>query len=293
MGAYGRHQDVEDESTHERYDCSRRGRLKDVVCGDRVAFTKAPGFTGVIDEILPRKSLLYRSDAFKQKALAANIDIALILTAPLPKPREILMNRCLIAAIAAGIRPIIVCNKADHPEATDLFTQLQDYAAYGVECLLISALGDLATLTERVTGVDSIVIGESGMGKSTLINALLPQADLRTGITLEEGELGKHTTTHARRLPLPQGGSITDTPGMQVFGLQHLSPFELEESHPEFRALIGTCRFRDCHHDNEPGCAFKEAAANSPHLTKRLQWLREIRAENERISAWARPKETL
>lgn len=268
--------------------CVRRGRLQDVACGDEVEITVTAEGEGVIEAVGARSSLLYRSDAFRQKVLAANLDLAVVVVSGKPYFRETLLTRCLAAAGAAGMDSLIVCNKQELPETQLALSELAYYQSINVEVLALSAKQDVTPLTERLRNHDSILVGESGMGKSTLINALLPGALARTGELSSAADSGRHTTTSARRFDLPGGGSVVDSPGMQVFGLQHLDRTSLEQAFAEFRPLAGTCRFADCEHGDEPGCALKAAASRNPRTAQRLAWLREILEENRRVAHWER-----
>jgi ribosome biogenesis GTPase len=147
--------------------------------------------------------------------------------------------------------------------------------------LELSALDDVEALRARLIGETSLLVGQSGMGKSTLTNALIPEARAETREISEVLDTGKHTTTFARLYPLPEGGGIIDSPGMQTFGLVHLSSEALEASFPEFRPYSGQCRFRDCRHDTEPGCALREAAEAGKIDARRLRQFLDFRAECE------------
>lgn len=287
VASYGRRHEVL-ESNGTRWNCVRRGRLQDVACGDRVHFNITSDQEGVIESVLTRETVLYRSDAHRQKIFTANVHLAGIVISGLPRYRENLLTRCLAAASAAHIEAMIICNKQDLPETQALASELQYYRSLNIEMMTLSAKHSVTELSARLTGQHSILVGESGMGKSTLINALLPEANTRTGALSSTSDTGTHTTTASRRYAFFGGGSITDSPGMQVFGLQHLAKQEVEAAFPEFADAVGACRFNDCHHDQEPDCAFKEKALLHPQSTQRLEWLKEIVAENTRLAAWQR-----
>ncbi len=290
VASFGRRHEVRD-GTGTVLTCVRRGRQQDVACGDLVRFAPTSPGQGVTESVEPRSSLLYRSDAFRQKVLAANADLAVVVVSGRPMFREILLTRCLAAASAAGIEVLIACNKQDLAEAGPAMAQLSYYCDLGIPVLAMSAKADVGVLGARLRDHVSILVGESGMGKSTLINALVPEAASRTGELSAGSESGRHTTTSARWYDLAGGGAVIDSPGMQVFGLQHLDLAELEQAFAEFAPLAGTCRFSDCQHGEEPGCRLKALAARSPRAAQRLAWLREILAENQRVAQWARPAE--
>lgn len=288
VATFGRRHEVED-AAGRLWTCVRRGRQQDVACGDLVGFTPEGSGQGVIERVEPRSSLLYRSDAFRQKVLAANADLAVIVVAGKPMFSEQLLTRCLAAAAAAGIEVLIACNKQDLPETAAAMERLAYYQALGIPVLPLCARQGAGQLAARLAGHTAILVGESGMGKSTLINALVPAAASRTGEISDTGGNGRHTTTAARRYALAGGGAVIDSPGMQVFGLQHVDRPALEQAFAEFAPLAGRCRFADCRHGEEPDCRFKELASRDPRAARRLAWMREILAENGRVAHWARP----
>jgi ribosome biogenesis GTPase len=279
VAVHGRHYRV--ESALGRHDCVTRGKKGGLACGDRIRFRPTGADTGVIEASLPRANLLYRSDAFRAKLLAANLDQVFVVTAARPTPNLALLDRCLVAAEAAGIAAHIVLNKADLVEAsTTLATQLQAYAGLGYDLLSLSAKADVTPLAERLAGRTSILVGASGVGKSTLVNALVPEAEIVTQAISEVLDSGKHTTTHTRLYHLPNGGALIDSPGMQEFGLRHLSTTDLQRAFPEFRGLESGCRFYNCQHLREPGCAVLAALEHGDILPARWQTYRMLIEEN-------------
>jgi ribosome biogenesis GTPase len=221
---------------------------------------------GVVESTLPRKTLLYRSNAFKSKMLAANVTQIIIVLATQPSFYEALLNRCLIAAEAANIKALIVLNKCDLADNDDAKQKLALYTSLGYQVLALSAKEDISAIRPYLQGESSILVGQSGMGKSTIINALLPNEDVRTREVSHVLDSGKHTTTAAHLYHIDEDSQLIDSPGLQEFGLHHLSTGELEHAFIEFRPFLGKCRFNNCKHLQEPECAIKEAVL-SHHVT--------------------------
>lgn len=242
--------------------CFPRGKKSDVACGDLVQIQQAGADQGVIEAILPRTSLLYRSNEIKQKLIAANVDQVVIVVATEPAFSDELVTRALLAVESEEIAPLIVLNKCDLTdkltaarERLALFTQL------GYPVLELSALKHADDLRPALQGCTSVLVGQSGMGKSTLVNALLPEAKAATREISAALDSGKHTTTHATLYHLNADSELIDSPGLQEFGLGHLDRQEIEQAFREFRPYLGQCRFRDCRHDKEPDCALTAAVA--------------------------------
>lgn len=269
VAAHGRHFHV--ESPEGVVECVMRGKKGGIACGDRVAFQFIPSGGGVIEKVEARDNLLYRSDEMRSKLIAANLDLAVVVTAAVPYFREELLIRCLVACETADIPVLILLNKTDLPETAALADHLAAYAALGYDFLAVSARGDLSALEARLRGRTSVLVGGSGMGKSTLLNRLVPDAGAATGEISESLDAGRHTTTHARMYRLPGGGQLIDSPGMQEFGLQHLDAATLMAAFPEIRARVGQCRFYNCRHLKEPGCAVREAVETGAMLPVRYK----------------------
>ena len=257
-------------------ECVMRGKKGGVACGDRVSFSLTHAGNGVIESVAPRDNLLYRSDDMRSKLIAANVDQAAVVVAAVPYFREELLIRCLVACETAGIPALIVLNKTDLAETATLAEHLKTYAALGYDIVALSAKGDVSTLEHRLHGHTSVLVGGSGVGKSTLLNRLIPEAGATTGEISVALDAGRHTTTHARlyRLPVDEagrGGALIDSPGMQEFGLRHLDPAALMAAFPEIRERLGECRFYNCRHLKEPGCAVLAAVESGGMLASRYK----------------------
>jgi ribosome biogenesis GTPase len=268
------------------YECVTRGKKTGVACNDQVMFRVTGAAAGVIESVLPRHNLLYRSVAHRAKLLAANVDLVVVVTAAVPAPREELLIRTLIACEVAGVPARILLNKADLPETAWLYTRLRPYADLGYPVTSVCAKTDVAPLRQLLAGKTSVLVGASGVGKSTLINALVPGANASTGDISTALNAGRHTTTHTRSFSLPGGGEIIDSPGMQEFGLHHIGLAELQRAFPEFRPLAGQCRFLDCRHLREPDCAVLEALRAGRILDERWRVYRGLVQELDSAKAY-------
>lgn len=248
-----------------------KGRRTQVACGDRVTVRKVAG-GGAIDGIAPRTTLVYRSDAYKEKLIAANATQIAGVVAPDIAVDEGLLNRWIVAAEAEHCRFVVVANKADLPDFAALTKRLLPYAAMGYPVVEIAAKRDIAPLVPVLAGQRTVLIGQSGMGKSTLINALLPLAAARVGDVSSALLAGRHTTSSSTLYPLPAGDDcwVVDSPGMKAFGLAHVAPDALAEAFVDMRPFLGHCRFRDCRHDREPGCAIRAAVDGGRIAPQRL-----------------------
>jgi ribosome biogenesis GTPase len=254
VASYGKRYEVE-LTDKARISCVTRGKKTDLACGDIVNIKLTDKEEGVVESSQPRKSLLYRSNAFKSKILASNVTQIIIVLATQPSFYEALLNRCLVAAEGAKIKPLIVLNKCDLADADAAKNKLKLYQDLGYQVLHLSAKQDIASLKPYLVNHQSVLVGQSGMGKSTIINALLPNQNVRTQIMSEALDSGKHTTTATHLYHLDANSSLIDSPGLQEFGLNHLSQEELELAFIEFRPYLGKCRFNNCKHMHEPDCA--------------------------------------
>lgn len=254
-----------------------RGKKGGAACGDQVEIKLTASGQGVIEAILPRSTLLYRSDIYREKIIAANVTQMVIVVAAVPSFSEELINRCLAAAENQRIKGLIVLNKADLAEPTrTAAASLSLYRELGYPLLQISAKTSIVPLLPYLKGHLSVLVGQSGMGKSTLINALIPDAERATAGISMALDTGRHTTTHARLFHLDEGSRIIDSPGMQEFGLNHIDRKDLAWEFIEFRSYIGRCKFNNCRHADEPGCALAEAAQEGKISERRLNFYHKL-----------------
>jgi ribosome biogenesis GTPase len=275
VACFGRRYSVELDGG-EILDCVTRGKRGELACGDRVGVAPAGPGQGVIEEVSPRATLLYRSDGARRKLIAANATQIVVVVAPLPTFYEDLVNRCLVAAEHGGMAALIVLNKMDLPEAVSALRSLELYRALGYRVVPLSAKRDVSPLRAHLEGQTSVLVGQSGMGKSTIINALLPQAAARVAEISSALDSGRHTTTATRLYRLDSNGCLIDSPGLQEFGLEHLAAGELAHGFVEFRPYLGRCRFRDCRHLTEPGCAIAAACERGEISARRLESYRRL-----------------
>lgn len=261
------------------YEATTRKKRIDFACGDIVHIGHVNQQQAVIEDYLPRRSLLYRQDATRTKLIAANVTLMLIVLAAVPTPSELLLQRALLAAEAADITPLIILNKADLPQNAEWLVKLSYYQSLGYKVINISALNDLTLLREHLQGECAILLGQSGMGKSTLTNALLGKEQARVGTISSALDSGRHTTTHAQLYDLNNESQLIDSPGLQAFGLHYLHTGDLLHYFPDMRTYIGQCRFHNCTHRQEPGCALKQALAEGKLKPERLRFLQNITDE--------------
>lgn len=263
-----------------RYTCRARGRFRreglTPCVGDEVEFTPNQGEElGFVDAILPRRNVLRRPPV-------ANVDaLALVTSAHSPEPDLLLLDKLLVAACGTGMELLLVVNKCDlaAPGETEALTR--QYAGAVAAVLAVSAMTVLGAdaLLDRLRGRRSCLAGQSGAGKSSLLNRLFPDRELETGSVSRKTERGRHTTRSVELLGIPGGGEVADTPGFSLMELDRMEPAALPLRYPEFAAYAGRCRFAGCLHDTEPGCAVKEAAAQGLLPPERLQRYGEILKE--------------
>ncbi len=266
--------------------CVARGRRAEIACGDQVLLRA--GDPAVIEQVMPRRNALWREDAWRSKVFAVNLDLIVVVTAAQPSPNLDLIGRALIAARAEDIDALIVLNKCDLDTSGALRARLQPLCDAGYTVLELAARADpaqaRALLHPWLDARTSMLIGASGVGKSTLVNALVPGLDLHTQAISDALDSGRHTTTATRLYRLPGFAAATallDSPGFQAFGLHHLSVSQLQHALPEIAARNGQCRFHNCTHHHEPGCAVRAAlhagAIDAERYALYLRVLQELR----------------
>lgn len=265
---------VVEDSAGVTHRCVVRRRADRAVSGDRVRWQITGAGAGVVTQVLPRRSLLERPDnRHRTRPIAANLDQIVAVVAPRPAFQESLIDRYLVTAEYSGIRPTIVLNKTDvlSPAALDAARhRLAPYSKLGYAVELSSAKSDhgLDALVKQLQARSSILVGQSGVGKSSLIKRLVPQEDIVVGSISEATRLGRHTTTATTLYHLTCGGKIVDSPGVRDFGLWHIPADDIAKSFVEFREYLGRCRFRDCTHRHEPNCALRSAVEHG-HIDAR------------------------
>jgi ribosome biogenesis GTPase len=272
--------------------CTRKGKRQDATCGDFVEVRLTGSAQGSIERVGTRRNLLYRSDQWREKMLAANVDQVVILLAPKPPFSEAFLNLSLVACEAARLPVVIALNKADLPEHADSLKALAPYAKIGYAVISMSAKQDVSPLLPHLERRLTLLVGQSGMGKSKTVNALVLNEVARVGELTASRDSGTHTTTFSRFYRLDRDTAIIDTPGFQSFGLFHLTEDQIGEAMREFRPFLGRCKFNDCAHLNEPGCTVIEAAQKGEISPERLSFyqvlIEQHRDLHEQHPEWSR-----
>lgn len=249
--------------------CYIRRTIKSVVCGDNVVFrpstTQEERDRGIIEVVIDRKSELSRPDYYDGlKPIAANIDQIIVVGSIVPALSTHIIDRYLVACEHAHISPIIVINKVELLTQDELIQVQQDLSIYtkiGYSVIMASCVSQegLSELTTVLKDKVNVLVGQSGVGKSSLINQLLPDSQEVVGAVSGNSGLGQHTTTAAKLIPFSLGGELIDSPGVREFGLWHLPVQDITQGFIEFREYLGGCKFSDCTHRNDPGCLIREA----------------------------------
>ncbi len=284
IAAHGRHYLA--STGNELLHCVTRGKKSDVAVGDNVNILPTAKGQAVIESIQERHSLLYRSDQYKSKLLAANVDQLFVVIATEPGFSDDLVSRALVAAEAANIEVHLILNKIDIADRLEKARQRAGfYASLGYRVHEISATTlpeeTVSTLSPMIQGRKTILIGQSGMGKSSIVNLLVPGADIATREISTVLNSGKHTTTFTRMYLIDEHTAVIDSPGFQEFGLYHLTEGMLERAFREFRPYLGHCRFYNCHHLTEPGCAILDAVREGRISPMRHELYKQLVHESE------------
>ena len=283
---FGRQVLVEDEDDADSLNlCHLRANIGVTVTGNRVAWQKGDAErdeNGVVLSIYPRKTELQRPDGYgKLRPVAANVTQMLITIAIEPEPHKHLIDRYLVAAENHDVSPVLLINKSDlieekNKEVIEEIRSLYSSLDYKVIDMSATDLSGLDKLKDVLKNNTSIFVGQSGVGKSSLIKSLLPDTDIKIGELSEQMAKGKHTTTHSCLYHFPWGGDCIDSPGIREFGMWHFDADQVMRGFIDLNQYSGQCHFRDCTHDHEPGCAIQEAVANNKILPERFESYRRI-----------------
>ncbi len=280
------------DSEGKIFSCATRRLLKSlstdqrhvVAAGDRIWFRTEGEAEGIIERVEPRRGVLVRTSKGRQHVIVANVDrIIIVASAAEPRIKPNLIDRYLITAERAEIEPVICINKLDLIDPAHLMPLVGVYAQLGYRVLMVSAAVGLNVdqLRALVAGKDSVLTGQSGVGKSSLLNAIEPGLGLRVQTVSAESQKGRHTTTTAELYPLASGGHVIDTPGIRQFQLWDVIPAEVASYFREFRPYVSQCRFPDCTHTHEDYCAVKDAVADGHIDTRRYESYTQIHAGDE------------
>ncbi len=272
---YGKSCIVED-TNQDLIRCSFRRKSIQSVCNDTVLFERIDSKTGVIDSIDNRKNHFDRADSRKKRQMiAANLDQILVVVAAKPAPSNTIIDAYLTACYQLNISPVILVNKSDLDSYQDADFQqvIKTYSALSYPLISVSAKFDqrIDQLTALLTQKTSILVGQSGVGKSSLVNSLIPDKELRTAELSDATGKGTHTTTATQYHPLPDGGGLIDSPGVWEYGIWAMSESEIAEGFREFQEFETSCHYHNCRHISEPKCGVKDAVDTGQILSRRYQ----------------------
>ncbi len=285
--SYG-NQGIAELADGRQVECLYRRSVGRPFCGDRVQLETVQESAPVVTAILPRGNVFVRADQQQRKQpVASNLDLVAIVIAPRPAPSKDLVERYLVAVHSLGIEPLLVINKAELLSAQDRantppFNHIEDYRSLGYRVIEVSCKGSpgIDALVPELHQVTSILVGQSGVGKSSLANRLIPDLELQTGALSRTTGKGIHTTTTTIMYSIPDGGRLIDSPGVWEYGLWQMQADELAAGFAEFAVHQGTCRFNDCHHRGEPGCALAQAVSAGRLRAWRLESYRRLLAQS-------------
>ena len=287
VSRFGEQADVISLVDDQKYRCFLRQNLGSPVPGDKVSFRLDPQNQGVVEALYERNSELGRPSAHQGvKIVAANINLVFVVVAPLPDFSSMLLDRYLTAVENANLEAVIVANKwdlTDEIASQNINPQLEIYRELGYRVIQVSTKNNsgIEQITELAQSKHSILVGQSGVGKSSIINLLFPHQQSLVNVVSENSRLGQHTTTASQLFLYPNHqGFIVDSPGIREFGLWHLEQQQICNGFIEFEPYIGGCKFRDCTHVNEPGCRIIEAVEEQKISRQRWQNYCRIIASN-------------
>jgi ribosome biogenesis GTPase len=280
VASFGRRCLIED-AQGTRHRAIPRGKRLRIVCGDEVSWVpgQQPGDDGLVIDVLPRRNALERPNMRgRNEVLAANLTRIVVLVAPTPPPDPFLIDRYLAQAELMGCEAIIVRSKLDLPAEAPLQRALEEWAAAGYTVLEVAARGGdgIEVLSSRLEHGVSILVGQSGVGKSSLLNALSPSLELATGALSDSSGEGRHTTTAAVRHTLANGGHVIDSPGVRDYAPGLVAPRDVARGYREINALAAHCRFADCMHLKEPDCAVRQATDRGRIAPRRYESYRRL-----------------
>lgn len=277
---YGQHADIEN-SEGDIIRCNIRRTIDSLVCGDNIIwrpYTQSDSeFAGVIEAVEPRSSEFVRPDFYDGlKPVASNIDQILIVSALLPDLTPNIIDRYLVAVEQLDITPVIVINKMDllsenNKELVEKTIELYQEIGYQVVTLSAKQEDGVEVVHQLLKDKTSVFVGQSGVGKSSLVNAIMPEVNIATKQVSDNSRLGQHTTTASRLYRLEHGGSVIDSPGVREFAMWHLENEQILNGFVEFRPFLNQCKFRDCKHQKDPGCALKQAIKEGQVSEQRYQ----------------------